>query len=77
MAQFLIVYDQREGRVLELTEYSDGERGAALERRFELERLHRKNEHIEVVVLGADTHDDLTFTHARYFKTVAQLADDA
>jgi len=76
MAQFLIVYDQREGRVLELTEYSDADRGRALERRFELERLHREDEHIEIVVLGADTHEDLTSTHARYFKTVAQLADD-
>lgn len=76
MAQFLIVYDQREGRVLEMSEFPDSERVTALERRFELERRHQSEEHIEIVVLGAETSEDLAATHGRYFKTVAQLAED-
>jgi hypothetical protein len=39
--------------------------------------MHQADEQIEVVVLGADTRADLIATHARYFKTVAQLADEA
>lgn len=77
MTQFLIVYDQTEGKVLSLTEFEDSERGRALEERFELERRYHDQPHIEVVALGADSRADLETTHGRYFKTVAQLADDA
>jgi hypothetical protein len=77
MTQFLIVYDQAAGRLLELAEFTDEEREVALERRFELERQHQQDDNIEVVVLGATTRADLEITHARYFKSFAQLADEA
>ena len=76
MTQFLIVYDQLAGQVLDLREFADAERSRALEARFELERLYLDEEQIEVVVLGADSRADLEQTHGRYFKTVAQLADE-
>lgn len=77
MTQFLIVYDQVEGNVLSMTEFTDADRSRALEARFELERQYQDQPHIEVVALGADSLADLETTHGRYFKTVAQLADDA
>jgi hypothetical protein len=76
MTQFLILYDQARGKLLDLVEFADEEREAALERRFELERQHHRDSNIEVVVLGAATRADLERTHGRYFKSVAQLADE-
>ena len=75
MTQFLIVYDQAAGKVLELTEFPDADRARALDERFELERRYQDRPHIEVVALGANTREDLEATHGRYFKTVAQLAE--
>jgi hypothetical protein len=75
VAQYLIVYDQRDGRIDILEEFSDVERDAALNRRFELELKHRSDPLIEVVVLGAASRDDLMATHARYFKSVSELAE--
>jgi hypothetical protein len=74
--QFLIVYNQLTGKV-ELKEYADDAREEALERRFALEREHRLEPHIEVVLLGARCEDVLKRTHARYFKTVRELVESA
>lgn len=76
MPQFLIVYDQLTG-VVEVSEYADYAREEALERRFALEREHRLDPHIEVVLLGARSEDVLRRTHARYFKTVRELVESA
>lgn len=76
MPQFLVVYNQLTGEV-ELSEYADDAREEALERRFALERDHRLEPHIEVVLLGARSEDVLKRTHARYFKTVRELAESA
>ena len=76
MPQFLIVYNQLTGKV-ELKEYADDAREEALERRFALEREHRLEPHIEVVLLGARSEDVLERTHARYFKTVRELVESA
>jgi hypothetical protein len=70
------VYNQLTGDV-QVREFSDDAREAALERRFELEREHRLEPHIEVVLLGARSEDVLKRTHARYFKTVRQLVESA
>ncbi len=76
MPQFLVVYNQLTGEV-ELSEYADDAREEALERRFALERDHRLEPHIEVVLLGARSEDVLKRTHTRYFKTVRELAESA
>ena len=76
MPQFLVVYNQLTGEV-EFSEYADDAREEALERRFALERDHRLEPHIEVVLLGARSEDVLKRTHARYFKTVRELAESA
>lgn len=76
MPQFLVVYNQLTGEV-EVSEFGDDAREAAMERRFALEREHRLEPHIEVVLLGARSEDVLKRTHARYFKTVRELVDSA
>ncbi|MGH7490584.1 MAG: hypothetical protein ACREMY_33975 [bacterium] len=76
MPQFLIIYNQQTGAV-EITEYADDARDAALERRFALELEHRLEPHIEVVLLGARSEEVLKRTHARYFKTVRELLESA
>ena len=76
MTQFLIVYDQTSGQVLDLREFDDADRESALSERFRLEREHLADENLEVVVLGADSRADLERTHARYFKTVSELASE-
>ena len=76
MPQFLIVYNQRTGDV-HLDAYDDDQRDQALADRFELERLHRLEPHMEVVLLSARSEDLLRQTHARYFKTVRELVESA
>lgn len=52
MPQFLIVYNKATGYVT-ADRYDDDAREAAQARRFALEREHRLEPHIEVVLLGA------------------------
>lgn len=76
MPQFLIVYNQTTGDVT-VDRYDDDARERAQQRRFALEREHRLEPHIEIVLLGARSEDVLHRTHARYFKTVRELMETA
>jgi hypothetical protein len=49
----------------------------ALAARFDAEREFNGRSEIEVVVLGADSWEDLTRTHSRYFKGLGELAETA
>ncbi|MCU1588796.1 MAG: hypothetical protein JWP11_52 [Frankiales bacterium] len=69
---FLIVFDRAGGRVLREREFEDHR--TALVERFKAEKLHRANAEIEVVVLTAESKDALRRTHARYFKTLRDIA---
>ena len=70
---YLLVYDRAAGKLLDLTVYE--KRRDALRGRFAVEKLHRDASHnIEVVVVGAESEDDLHRTHGRYFLSLAQLA---
>lgn len=73
MAHFLIVYDRRAGRLLREEPYDDA--NDALKERFRVERLHRADRNLEVVVLSADSAEALRRTHARYFMTLGELAE--
>ncbi len=74
MRYFLLIYDQRDGKVVKTEEFPRSAAAAALERRFELEREYRADPAIEVVLLGAPSFEALLKTHARYFKTARELA---
>ena len=74
MRHFLLVYDQAAGRVLQIKEFADDDRSAALDERFALEREHADDPNLEVIVLSAADLAALEATHARYFKDVQELA---
>jgi RAB protein geranylgeranyltransferase component A len=73
MSYYLVVYDRSTGAV-EVEEFTDQQRDLALHRRFEHERKQRNRSEVEIVVLGAESREALEGTHARYFKTVQELA---
>jgi hypothetical protein len=76
MRHFLLVYDQAAGRVLQIKEFPDDQRNAALDEQFALEREHATDPNLEIIVLTAADHAALQATHARYFKDVQALASD-
>jgi hypothetical protein len=73
MRYFLLVYDRRAGRLLAEREFSS--RDKALAARFECEETYaRDRDGIEIVVLRAQSREQLERTHGRYFKSFAELA---
>lgn len=76
MPLFLVVYNQATGAV-DVTEYADRDRDAAVARRSELERVYRLQSQMEVVLLGARSLDVLKQTHGRYFHPVDELIHSA
>jgi hypothetical protein len=67
---FLLVYDRLRGELLEEREFSD--RSEALKARFAAERAGRPD-HIEIVVLHADSPETIRRTHARYFQSFGEI----
>jgi hypothetical protein len=75
MSYFLLLYDRRQGHLLRPpVVFSDSEADRALTARFELEDEYRSKPDVEVVLLGSESIDDLKRTHARYFKSLREIA---
>ncbi len=74
MKHFLVTYDRAAGKLLTFREFEDFERNDALQESFRLERTHRDNPDVEVVLLGAESRRALEKTHSRYFKALDELA---
>jgi hypothetical protein len=73
MKYFLLAYDRVRGEILVDREYTADARDRALVARAELiERLTDPN--VEVVLLGADSREDLRKTHGRYFMSLREAA---
>lgn len=74
---WLIIYHRRRGALLSCDPYEDGQE--ALAGRFRLERDAHPD--VEIVVLGADSLEDLKAMHGRYFlsmpELVARLGEDS
>jgi hypothetical protein len=71
MSYFLLVYDRSTGQ-LRLRDFG-GAREDALQARFAEEHSGLGSE-TEVVVLSAESREDLERTHSRYFHSVADMA---
>jgi hypothetical protein len=71
---FLLTYDRRRHKILAVAAFALEDRDRALAERGTLVRQHRANLDLEIVLLGANSYEDLEKTHSRYFKTVNQLA---
>jgi len=71
---FLLEYDRERGELVTNTAFSNERRRDAERARIELEvRLNSEGVEREVVLLEADDEASLLRSHARYFKTLAEL----
>ena len=74
MKHFLLDYDRAIHKLVSITTYQDiGEALAAYSER-EGEALGTKH---EVVLLGAESEDDLRETHSRYFYSIGEIWERA
>ena len=73
MTQYLLRYRRSTGNLLQIEDLGY-DRAAAMARRLEEERVHKDDPDIEVVLLTASSREALLRTHARYFKSVPELA---
>ena len=67
MKSFLIVYDRKARRIMELREYEPADSSRALSDLFARELEERLAPDLEVVLLSAESLDALKYTHGRYF----------
>jgi len=75
MKQFLLVYRRSTGQLLRIEELGE-KHLLAMTRRIENESIHKDDPDVEVVLLGSSSLEALKRTHARYFKSVRDLAAD-
>lgn len=75
MRQFLLVYQRSTGELL-LAEDLGDDRTEAMRRRAERERREKDDPDVEVVVLSGADAEAIKRTHARYFKSVREIAED-
>lgn len=72
---FLIKYNRKEGIVLETKSYNDSDRQTAENARLEMElSLIHNGIDQEVVLLDANSENDLRQTHRRYFENLQEIA---
>ena len=74
MRMFLLIYDRTKGELLSLKEFDEPARAEALTERFQVEASKRDKPQIEVVLLSAETLEDLKQTHSRYFESLRSLS---
>lgn len=70
---FLVVYDISHG--LAHVEHFGGDYGAALTAYASAEEEHRRNDNVEVVLLGSDSIETLERTHSSYFELAEKHVD--
>jgi hypothetical protein len=75
MSDFLIVYRRSTGELLRFEDLGSDHEGA-LARRLEMETREKGDPDVEVVLLSSPSREALTRTHARYFKSMHQIAVD-
>lgn len=63
---FILVFDRREGRLLEQISFGT-HRVAAVAKYEEIEELHRDSPHMDIVLVGSDSIETVMVTHANYF----------
>jgi hypothetical protein len=76
MRNFLVIYNRRTGANT-VQEFPEGCSREAISQRFVVEREHRGNPDIEVVVLGSNSREELEKTHSRYFRSAREILEHA
>lgn len=72
LIHFLLVYDIAKQELVSQEEFLDAT--TAAERYAELEREHRGDENLEIVLVGADSMDTIRQTHGNYFAGSAEAS---
>lgn len=72
---FVLEYFRPGGTLTHMKKYPDAQREDALSEYFRLERQHREDRDMEVVLIESSSEDELQQTHRRYFRTFAELAE--
>lgn len=67
MTHFVLVYDRSIGEIVSDRRFDDSDMKSAVESRLRSELDNREEPFIEVVLLSAESEEDLRRTHARYF----------
>ena len=71
---FLIEYNRKKGRIINLKSFDDSDRVKAQDRRLELElSMNAKGVEHEVVLLEAESEAAIRITHGRYFYDLSEL----
>jgi hypothetical protein len=73
---YVIVYDRKGSRTIEKRRFGSDQRATAREERLKLElesKLHSQD--VEVVLLEADSEEQLLRSHSRYFLSTEQFKD--
>ncbi|HEY8777320.1 MAG TPA: hypothetical protein VIM33_12690 [Gaiellaceae bacterium] len=65
LKHYLIVYNHGEQKLLQAAEYTDVDEATAAY--AELERRHRGDTNLEIVLVGSDSLDTIRLTHGNYF----------
>jgi hypothetical protein len=71
----LVVFDHRR-QAATVREFSEDLFDAALRARFATEQRYANTPSVEVVLLSADSREELARTHGRYFRTLAELSQE-
>lgn len=70
---YLLVYDLKQQRLVETREFRDAQKAALAY--AALETVHRGDNDLEIVLVGADSIDTIMQTHGQYFHAVAGQPD--
>ena len=71
---FLIEYNRKQGRIVNLERFVDSDRREAQDRLLELElKFRAKDVEHELVLLEADQEETIRKTHAHYFYDLPEL----
>jgi len=73
--QFVIEYDRHAMSLLSCEAFADSNYQAAAKRKLGLELLHANDNNVEVALFESENEGVLRRTHARYFRTIGELAD--
>jgi hypothetical protein len=73
---FVLQYDRSQGQIVEQQEFADSEGALARDARLRADLAALGDPNLEIVTLQAESREALLKTHARYFKTIRELAED-
>jgi hypothetical protein len=71
LVHFLLVYDLRARRLIDVQEFTDPREATAAYGRAELEHLDDRD--TEIVLIGSDSLDTVKQTHGHYFTADAEI----